>query len=287
MKPADKNPGFIILMILIICLFMPIFLSTPVHADFGPKPSITIIVKNPPNEEYYLDLLIREEQVNNSLQDEKDKYDPLKFELFQNYNDDGWVPALVHGTKIPLFGRLTGTRQGKDVVHTFSYFGTPEHFKIMIVTPENRVVVSNELVRQTYQHQLTYDYETGAIGQRSKFTTYVIQFLSTLLPTLLIEGLILLLFGFSLKKSYKVFLWVNLATQVALTATLGTAAITHGMFTAYFLAVPAELAIIIMESIAFSRLLKEHTKGRRVAFAVTANIVSIIASLIAMNIMIG
>jgi len=282
MKPAFKKTVFAILMVA-ICLSMLIFVSSSVHADFGPKPSITIVVKNPPTGEYYLDLLIREEKANNNLDDKRDQYDPVKFTILEGYRVDGWVPALVHGTKIPLFGQLTGTLQGKDMVHTFSYFGTPEHFKIIIITPDNRVVFSSELARQTYQHQLTYNYETGSISQRSIIMTYVIQFFSTLLPTLLIEGLILLLFGFSLMKSFKAFIWVNLATQVVLTASLGTTAITQGMFTAYLLAVPIEIVIIIAESIAFSRLLQEHTRGRRVGFAITANVVSILAGLTATN----
>jgi hypothetical protein len=241
------------------------------------------VVKNPPAETYYLDLLIPEEKVNNSLADERDQYDPVKFGLLENYRDGEWVPALVHGTQIPLFGRLTGSRQGANMVHTFSYFGTPERFKIIIVTPENRVVTSGELVRNTFQMTLTYDYQTGAVSQRSIVVAYLVQFLSTLIPTLVIEGLLLLVFGFSLRLSWRPFLLVNLVTQVLLTASLGTAAITQGLFAAYLLAVPVEAVIIIVEAIAYTRLLKQHGKGRRIAYAIVANTVSLVASLVAMT----
>jgi hypothetical protein len=259
-------------------------LPMPVNADMGPKPSITIVVRNPPDGEYYLDLLIQEDKAHSNTEDERDQYDAAKYKLLEDYNQDGWTPALVHGTKVPLFGKLTGTSQGSSMVHTFSYFGTPEQFKIIIVTPDNQIVVSRELVRSTFQLTLTYEYTTGAINQRSLFVAYLLQILSTLLPTLIIEGLLLVLFRFSLRQNFWPFLLVNLATQVLMTATLGTAAITQGMLTAYFLTVPIELAIIILESIGFTLWFKQHSKKRRIGYAITANIVSMAAGIIAMSI---
>jgi len=287
MKSANFKHNRVVMLILAVSVMLPFVWSVPVYADFGPKPSITIVVKNPPAETYYLDLLIQEQKANNSLDDERDQYDPVKFGLLENYRDGDWVPALVHGTNIPLFGKLTGSRQGADMVHTFSYFGTPERFKIIIVTPDNRVVTSGELARKTFQMTLTYDYQTGAVSQRSIVVTYLVQIFSTLIPTLLIEGLLLLLFGFSLRRFWRPFLLVNLATQIILTASLGTAAITQGLFAAYLLAFPVELGILIIEAIAFTRLLKQHGKGRRIAYAIVANIFSLIASLVTMTMSIG
>jgi hypothetical protein len=273
-----------LLLITGIGLLLVMSFATPVYADFGPKPAITIIVRNPPDGEYYLDLLIQEDKINTSLAEERDQYDAVKFKLLEDYNEDGWTPALVHGTAIPLFGRLTGSRQGRAMVHTFSYFGTPEQFKIIIVTPEKQLVVSRELLRQTFHLTLTYDYETGAINQRSIFAAYLLQIVSTLLPTLLIEGLLLILFGFSLRQNLWPLLLVNLATQVLMTATLGATAISQGMLMAYLLFVPIELLVVIIESVAYSMLLKQHRKRRRVGYAITANLVSGIAGMIAMSV---
>lgn len=277
-----KTHGF--LLYLVISLMMPLLIVLPVQADMGPKPSIKIIIKNPPADEYYLDLLINENKSNNSQIENKNNLDPNKYALLENYNVDGWQPALVHGTSMPLFGRLTGDRLGQDMVHTFSYFGTPDRFKIIIATPDNRVIVSREIVRLSFQLTLKYDYATGAITQPAIVAAYLLQFISTLIPTLIIEGLLLLMFGFSLRNSIRPFIIVNLATQILLTAVLGTALITQGIFAAYLLALPVEIVILIAESIAFSIMLKEHKKGRRVAFAITANIVSFIAGLVIMSI---
>ena len=193
------------------------------------------------------------------------------------------IPALAHGTDMPLFGDLVGQQQGADRVHSFSYYGTPDRFKIIIVTPDNQLVVSQELVRDSFQMTLTYDYATGLISRRSLLMSYLIQILSTLLPTLLIEGLLLMAFGFSLKKNFWPFLLVNLATQVLMTALLGTAAIMNGLFTAYLLLIPVELLVMLIESVAFAFLLKQHKKGRRIGYAIVANLVSALAGMIVMS----
>ncbi|MEI3306787.1 MAG: hypothetical protein V8R40_12695 [Dysosmobacter sp.] len=100
---------------------------------------------------------------------------------------------------------------------------------------------------------------------------YVLQFLSTLLPTLVIEGVLLLLFGFSWKQNRKPFLLVNLVTQGALALYFSMTAVQSGVsFWYFFLLIPAEIVIAFVEAGLYTRLL---TGSRRRAFAygVTAN----------------
>jgi hypothetical protein len=53
-----------------------------------------------------------------------------------------------------------------------------------------------------------------------------------------------------------------------------------GILAAYIVYIPAELVIVIAESIAYAKVLKEHKTGRRIGYAVTANIVSFIAGIL-------
>lgn len=122
-----------------VLLSLFIVLPVAVAADTGPKPTIKIIVKNAPTETYYLDLLINEDQDYDNLSNERSQFDTVKLGLLEQYNQDGWFPALAHGTKMPLWGDLIGKRQGTDCVHDFGYFGRPERFKIIIITPDNQV----------------------------------------------------------------------------------------------------------------------------------------------------
>lgn len=93
-----------------VCFLLFFAFPFTASADMGPKPSITVIVKNPPSGEYYLDLLrcYTNEDKATSYLDKKDQYDQTKLSLLDHYDTNGWRSALVHGTKAPLFGQLTG-----------------------------------------------------------------------------------------------------------------------------------------------------------------------------------
>lgn len=277
-KFANKYIGQIMTGLLVLTAIL-FFFPQMALADMGPKPEITVIVKNPPPGEYYLDLLVKEGSYDN-LNGERTAYDQEKLSILEEYNQNGWHPGLTTGTVVPMFGKLTGDKNGDVTVHQFSYVGVPEDFKIIIVAPDNQLIVSEEVHRNTYQATLSYDYATGAISQRPLSLAFLEQFLVTCTATLIIEGLVLLLFSFSLKKNWRAFLGLNLATQVFLTITIGTAVFRQGAFTASLLYVPAEILIVIAEAIAYSILLKQHGKTRRIFYALTANILSFAAGLV-------
>ncbi len=265
-----KNRKRIIMMIITGLIFLFPIIAV---ADVGPKPQLTITVKNPPAEVYYLDLLIEGEDRYCNISD-KSKYDDEKLALLENYHEDGWHAGLVKGTSVPMWGNLKGVKKGDTMIHTFGYVGVPEDFKIIIITPENRIIVSPEVHRNTFQAQITYDYATGNVLQPSMAVSYLIQFLTTCIPTLLIEGVILMLFRFSLKQNLKVFLAINLITQIFLTASMGTVLLKQGGFSAFLVFIPLELMILVFEILAFSKLLRQHSVKRRVLYALTANVIS-------------
>lgn len=255
---------------------LPVFTISAL-ADMGPKPKITVVVQNPPGEEYYLDLLVSgdpESQLYDNLSESRAKYDAELLSLLESYLEDGWYPGLTRGTRVPMFGSLLGKPDGDERIHSFSYVGVPEDFKIITVSSSGTVTVSREIHRNTFQTSVYYDFNTGSVTQRSLAVSYLLQFLMTCLPTLLIEGAILLLFRFSLKGNFRVFLLANLATQAMLTAVLGTAMFRGGLLLSYIFYVPLELGILLAETILFTRLLKEHGFRRRAAYAITANVTS-------------
>lgn len=67
---------------------------------------------------------------------------------------------------------------------------------------------------------------------------------------------------------------INLVTQIMLTLTIGVLFQKEGLLTASIVFFPVELIIIIIESILFALFLKEHSRGRRVLYAMSANILS-------------
>lgn len=74
-----------------------------------------------------------------------------------------------------------------------------------------------------------YDYESNTVTRStSTIGYYLTQFLSTLIPTLVVEGILLWPFGFRSRRSIEAFLVVNVATQAAMHLLLGSAILAVG-----------------------------------------------------------
>ena len=279
-------------LLIIFLLSLALLFALPVSADMGPKPQLTIHVINPPEEPYYLDLLIRESGGYSNLSEEKQtSLNPEMLALLDTYQDKGWYPAYVGGTKIPMWGDLTGTPEEGGRMHVFGYYGLPTSCRIILVTQSGRVVVSQEVVRQAFQSSVFFDYQAAAnsgeailpfteasdgvpVRATNLLLLYLVQFISTCVPTLLLEGAVLLLFRFRLQENWKVFLCTNLATQVLLTLTFGITLIQGGSIVAYMVQLPVELVILVVEVLVYGKRLKGHSATRAWVYGVVANLAS-------------
>lgn len=262
-------------------LFLTFLLILPVSADMGPKPRIDITVENPPTGDYYLDLCAVPRaggELYSDLSDEElAALPPAAYDALLAYNDEGFRAMLTAGTTgAPLFGRLTGERQPDGTArHTFSYHGTPTEYRILVVLPDGTAKAGETVHRDTFRQTVTFDYATGHVKvETSVVGGYLTQFATTLLGTLLLEGVILLLFGYALRKHWKPFLLVNLVTQIGMTAFTGTALIFSGEMSAHAAFILAEIVIFIAEAVAYAFLLRDHSRARAVAYAIVANLVS-------------
>ena len=253
---------------LLLCLAL---LGGTASADTGPKQSLTITVVNAPEGVYYLDLL--QQDGDGSPNIHREDYDPTLLEGLEGWEDEGWYPALVHGTNPPLFGDLV---PGEDGAHHFTYFGLPETFRIAVSSAGGAQATAEPFTRTVFYTHLTYDWASNTITTTtSPAGFYALQFLSTLVPTLVVEGLLLWLFGFRTRRDWLVFLLVNLVTQAGLHLWIGTSLVSVGSHPLYYLVlVVAEVPILLVELAAYLFLLKEHGKGRRAAYAVCANLAS-------------
>lgn len=263
-----------IFLILSLCFLFPMTCS----ADFGPKPKLKIIVRNAPEEDYYLDLLIESDYVDEKF--DINRYNADMVNNLLSFKDEGWYPALLCDLYSVMNGSLTGIRDGSLVKHTFSY-RVPNEFKIIIVTESGRIQVSETFVRTTLSTTLSYDYERNTIYEKPKLGETGRQYFSTCLPTLLIEGIILILFKFSLSKNLKVFLAVNCITQLFLTIGLNYMLLMFGL-TGILIQIPFEIIIVMIEAIVYGFMLKEHSVNRRISYALCANTISWLFSLILM-----
>lgn len=243
-----------------------------VSADTGPKPSITIKTNGTVGEKYYLDLLI---ECDNGYPNQKDaeiaELDAEMFKTLSEYTDDGWYPAIAHGTPAPLFGTVVPEDDGTS---RFSYFGTPNRFKVIIVTESGTVKVSDVVEKTVYQQVFSLDFADMTVKtSQSAAKSYLIQFASTFFPTLIIEFLLLFAFGLSPKKYWWAIIAVNLVTQLFLTSVLAcNPVILYGGFIFFF--VMLELVVMLIEAAAYLVIMKKERLWKRIVYAVTANVAS-------------
>ena len=275
-----------------------VLLTVSALADSGPKPLLTVRVENAPEEGYYLDLVAEGEYEGHTYGSGESEYSGIDW----SYSDEeaaaldtelldalraavpeGYHACTAEGTGgAPMWGELEGTPTGRqgESLHTFRYFGVPDTYQILIATKNGDTYLFPPCTRTALQSSVTVDWETKSVEVPPAWIGYVLQFLCTQLPTLVIEGVVLVLFGFSWKQNRKPFLLVNLVTQGALAVYFSVTAVQSGVgWWYFFLLVPAEVVIAFVEGGLYTRLL---TGSRRRAFAygITANLCSALLGLL-------
>ena len=279
----------------VCALLASLALTTLALADFGPKPQLTVRVKNAPQEPYYLDLLAEGDWgesgessydgVDWSYHGKENTLDPALLTSLRENVPAGWHACVAQGTTgAPIWGELyaEGTDAFGNDLHVFGYHGVPSTYRIILVTESGKVWISDVLERRVLQSSVTVhwsdDTEHTTVTVPSIVTGYLLQFLATLVPTLLIEGILLLLFRYSWKENWKAFLLVNLVTQGVLAAASSVLNLQNGaaLWNYFLFLLPMEAVVLLIELYLYAGrgLLTGHSKGRAALYAVAANLAS-------------
>ena len=269
---------------LLFLLLAVTVLTTTAFADMGPKSQLVVRIENGPEEPYYLDILAEGSgaRYGTLSHEELAELDPALYEFLLSAIPEGWHGCVSQGTDgAPIFGQLTAREDG---THFFSYHGVPWTYRLLMVTESGEVFLSGVQERTVLQSSATVNWAAKTLTSPSTTVGYLVQFLSTFLPTLLVEGLLLLAFGLWNRKNALVFLLVNLITQGALALYFSISALQNGVNFLYLLLfVPAELAILLVESLLYRRFLAGCSRGRATAYAVTANVCSAVLGYLVME----
>ena len=260
----------------VLLLVLTVLLTTVVFADSGPKPQMAVRVVHAPQEAYYLDLL-DEGTYTGAYETDETGLDPALLQAFRAAIPSGWHGCISQGsTRAPIWGDLTGQAgENGEMLHTFRYVGVPQTYRILMVTQSGEVFLSDVLQRDTLQSIVTVDWAAKTVEPQPVYRGYVLQFLATFVPTLVIEFLVLLLFGFSLRENWKTVLLVNFLTQGLLHGYFALFAVNNGVGPWYFmLFIPAELVIALLEAFIYRAALKGRSKRRAFLCGLCANVCS-------------
>ena len=208
-----------------IFLSMIVFLlmGGDVSADMGPKPSITVKVNNAPDD-YYIALLAGGDETDNAEDARKslhvDIYDTENIvKYLKEFSEDGWsyfespVGDNVYHSKDEDGYHVNVT--GKDTYEF--YYMVPRIFKIILITSDGEVHLSNAVTSGEFNAFVTYDYSTGIleIHEFGKKFLRFIKSLVRLVLTLLIEYSIFKSYGYAeINLNIFNFIVINIATQI-------------------------------------------------------------------------
>lgn len=285
--------------VLLVCLMLVPVLTISAFADSGPKPQLIVRVKHAPAELYYLDLVAEGDYEGATYGSGDSPYCGLDWsyseeELAALDHDlldalraavpDGFHACTAEGTNgAPMWGDLLGENQDAagNPLHQFGYVGLPDTYQILMVTQSGETFLSQPLTRRVLQSSATVDWAEKTVSVPPTWVGYVLQFLSTLLPTLLIEGLVLLLFGFGWRQNRKPFLLVNLITQGGLALWFSISTVRYGAnpWLILLLFIPAEVVIAIVEAVLYRKFLTGQSKARAICYGLTANAASALLGL--------
>lgn len=127
---------------------------------------------------------------------------------------------------------------------------------------------------QTYQNIYTLNLESQTLTPGKSIGRSITLVTMRVTLTLLIEGVVFYLFGFRERRSWLIFLIINLITQGALNIWI------NGLFPIesylFFGLMAIEILIVIVEAIVILSSIKEHRKSK-VLFVISANFLSLVA----------
>jgi hypothetical protein len=147
-------------------------------------------------------------------------------------------------------------------------------YSINLILNDNVEEIEIGKTADRYLNIYYLDYKTKTLekdttGQRVWIYTGV-----RILLTLLLEALVFLFFGFKKKKSWILFIIINLLTQGILNIWLNTVTTTNGYL--IFALIGAEIFVFAAEIAGFLLLVKEHKKLKTFIYVIFANFISLI-----------
>lgn len=152
--------------------------------------------------------------------------------------------------------------------------GNASEYPISIKSNDISYEIVMEDTTTRYQNIYTLNLELGTLSPGKSLSRSVMLVSMRVNTTLLIEGIVFWLLGFREKRSWIVFIIINLITQGALNIWInGLFPIQSYLFIGLIF---LEILILIVESTVVLSKVKEHKKSRRFLYVLSANLLSLV-----------
>ena len=225
-----------LLLVMVLGMLMILILPANALANSAEPPSLVILINNPP--------------------------DDLSIVLVSNEKQPEAIVRRVAWEGYYVFYSRDMQVGGK---YTFKVTTNGESFECTLGSPLQRY--NNVVTLDVSNRELT----PGKYPFRSVLLVSI-----RLLLTLILEGIIFWLFRFRQKRSWLIFLAINLVTQGILNILLNSGGSLMPSYLIFSL-ILGEVFVFAAEMIAFPILIKEHKKSRILIYAFIANLISLIA----------
>lgn len=266
--------------ILLLCLILMIPVSASANSP-GPAPRIdyTLNIVNTPRVNFYVTILTREpgasksEMMVNALLDQ-DKVAGAFYSLVS----DGWYPI----SELPREGFMR--QAGDNRIQWGIISQSMSEYRVMLVTEDGTVHVSDPVIRRDYANEATYDVKTNELTQNIDYWEYAKRVMIAVGVTLVVELWLLKKFEFSNPKNRRTVIATNLFTQTLLNFVLFIThyyEFTEADFTWLLI---LEAVIPVIEGFIYANLFKERTVRQRVLYAFVANLASFAVGMVLYNI---
>ena len=276
-----KKLTIFLLILSTICLFP--FLTA--NADVGPKRTLDIEVIGI-DEPYFLEILekgtlapIEELEITYPNENEEGEIFP---ELLYTFTENGYVSSSF----VRPWGYFPTKTSENNYRHSYN---PPSTFKLILIFEDGSYVTSKPITTSLFNSKVTFDLSgvnldivisnAGTIEENLPIQTMTMELILRIIGTILIELIVLFLFGYAKKKSYLFVTYINLITQVTLTGFMFMMKYYYAPFFGEIAVLAiGELLIFTIEIILFRHYLTEKSKNRAMLYALIANFFSLIAS---------
>ena len=261
----------------------------PVHADTGPKPSLSIQCEGFPENSYVTVLSTVSDYGPNSPWDSKEHDDDyfatrtISREVYEAISEKARQEREA-GTPCYFWGVVTKCSEE----YLFGYW-PPEEFKILIYMEDSgQFLLSEETyTRKAFRthYQCTYSEDGLIIKDVSSAFPSFSGILARIILTIVIEYLVSMIFMKHTSKSRIVLILANIITQLFLNGILSAATMKYGSGTPVYLIslLIAELVIIASEWLIYRKWIPREQLKNPLICSAAANVSSYVLGLLAMS----